>query len=295
MSKNPANFDGYPSREAKKLRRLDSDEIVREIALRTMDHFIDGDKNGIVTWVDEEESLDGHALALHDKPGNRLSLMYLRVDRYNERLVQRSSVDFHIPSESLGLAESYDRSEEAIEEAAFEFDADALLYTSAILDKIAYLGMVRAQNKNNKSVMNVLYADDDNLDELQALFPTEEIEILPYASEDFMEAVKGAAKKLKITGKGDETAYVRRHLSENETYVMALTFQDGKLSFGKFVQQTRDEIQCDLHNYQEYNNESIGLEQEWDEKKLIRTVKTGLLISKEAFDIYLNEALGLDQ
>ncbi len=289
MSEIDSDIDGYPTFEAEKLRLFDAIQL---IAYEAIQHSIEnGSASSFVTWVDTEDSWDGHAIVLCHPNKGQVAMQYFHINRDQKHLIQHSRMDLDVSS--IDLSENGDESDEdddiktQIEEAGREFDTEtSLLYTLAMLGKMAHLGADISTAPKDAIVRSVI--TEEKLPELAILFPTAKKEKLPYVSDEFLiEARKLMTIQQLEEGKND--IFLKKTF-EREEYIIHLQFVDGKLHYGIFIQEKDGRWAVDHHHYVEDDPHVVGLRQGWDLDRLIRTVQRGPEISQDTFDSYCHTA-----
>lgn len=282
-------IDGYPENHDRRLHVWSHKRLARRVMYKLVDHYVTNNgKDGIVTWVDTEEAWDGHALAVKEIENETFMLKYFHVNRDKSTLLQQATLE--LPAGDVE-DEKADREEtiRLIEEATRELDKEDLKYVFAMLGKAARVGVGLTPGRVDKTVLGVLF--DENLDELASLFPEKsKKEIHPYASPEFISAVSDLVKTNKELQQPEAQICLVKNFPGNISYGLSLKFIKGMLSCGHFLQRSQSGWEGYVHNYADSDPEPIDGELKWDADKLIITVRRGVSVSCENFDIYAGEA-----
>lgn len=310
-------IDGDPNEKG--LNPNDTSKLARKVLFRTVEICERGLQNNVpavmrsapseadpivapprldtVTWIDSEQAWDGHALVLFRPTLGNISLKYFHVSRMRNALLEQLLIQLDLYGDTKKIYSDRADTDELVKDKVIEFGNKPLLYTHAMLGKIA------RQDKNSPrqgqadfldtQIMDIL--EDEYLPDLAAMFPGavdlgkhEDENVL--MSPEFHEAVKSFVdvNKQKI-GDVDGRINLRKEFpKEGIVYVISLHFDEGRLSLAEFLQEKDGVWRGDACNYD--GSADFNMDYDWDLDSLIRVVYRGVQIKDDSVNAYLRKA-----
>lgn len=270
-----------------------SDKVLVKRALHgLLGHFQNEGEDGLTTWVESEDSEDGHAVILTELSPEKVALKYFVVDRKNRQLTKQQLMELHYPLLETE-AESVLRIDQQIRDLAHEFTRDDMLYIIAMLDKVAEQGVSSTQENVDQTVKQVIF--EEHLDVLATLYPTpeEKKEVRsPFADKEVISALRQLSWQEQLEESG-ESVYLQKLFGGEggERYAAQIDFSaDGEPVIVHFLQQSKGQWRGEMFDYTELEDYFEDSALDWETPKILSTIQKGVAISEDAFNLFARDS-----